>query len=303
MGHALRAVRRALRRPAPRVSAAEVLAALERLGPLERSDLGNAPEAPVFVLSTGWRTGSTLLQRILMTDRRVLLWGEPLGRMGLVSRLAEAVCGMRPGWPPEEFWIDRRAPSEDPTTAWIANLFPPAVDFRAALRSLVERWLVVPARERGFVRWGLKEVRLGSPEAVLLRWLYPAACLVVLTRDPLAAYRSIRGSAPDWVLYARWPDRRVDDAVTFARHWNALAASWAEDTAPAERLVIRYEDLVRPGYDFRPLASFVSLELAPEKALGSQVGGASREVQLGALETMLVRRETVTGRRVMGYRP
>src|ERR1700759_2808533 len=36
-------------------------------------------EAPIFLLSTGWRAGSTLLQRILVTDPSLLLWGEPLG--------------------------------------------------------------------------------------------------------------------------------------------------------------------------------------------------------------------------------
>ena len=44
-------------------------------------------ESPIFLLATSWRSGSTLLQRILVTDRRVMLWGEPLGEMALVSEL------------------------------------------------------------------------------------------------------------------------------------------------------------------------------------------------------------------------
>src|SRR5215813_11772058 len=48
-------------------------------------------EAPIFLLSTGARAGSTLLQRILVTDPRLLLWGEPLGEMALLSRLTEMV--------------------------------------------------------------------------------------------------------------------------------------------------------------------------------------------------------------------
>ena len=46
------------------------------------SDAANAErdtESPIFLLATGWRTGSTLLQRILVTDPHLLLWGEPLG--------------------------------------------------------------------------------------------------------------------------------------------------------------------------------------------------------------------------------
>ena len=49
-------------------------------------------EAPIFVLASGWRTGSTLLQRILVTDPDVLLWGEPLGDLGLLSNIAEMLA-------------------------------------------------------------------------------------------------------------------------------------------------------------------------------------------------------------------
>jgi hypothetical protein len=50
-----------------------------------KEDDGN--ESPIFLLSTGWRSGSTLLQRILVTDPSVLLWGEPLGEMALISQI------------------------------------------------------------------------------------------------------------------------------------------------------------------------------------------------------------------------
>src|SRR5215475_4503356 len=46
-------------------------------------------DAPIFVLSNGGRAGSTLLQRILITDPRLLMWGEPMGEMALVSRMTE----------------------------------------------------------------------------------------------------------------------------------------------------------------------------------------------------------------------
>ena len=62
----------------------ETIAALDaraRQAPDAKSDT----ESPIFLLSTGWRAGSTLLQRILVTDPRLLLWGEPLGDMILLS--------------------------------------------------------------------------------------------------------------------------------------------------------------------------------------------------------------------------
>jgi len=222
-----------------------VSAALERLAPFEVPVPDQS--SPVFVLSTGWRTGSTLLQRVLMTDRRLMLWGEPLGRLGLLTRLAEAVCGLQPGWPSDEYWVERR-PQEDLRTSWIANLFPPAEDFRASLRALFDRWLGEPARARGYARWGFKEVRLGAAEAILLRWLYPSAQFVVISRDPSDAYRSVKGSARDWSLYARWPDRRVDCVVSFARHWDALASSWDHAPPVLAPFVVRYKELTAGGH-------------------------------------------------------
>jgi len=295
----VRAIARALGRrpigPHPR----EVSAALERLGPFETPAPGEEGASPVFVLGTGWRTGSTLLQRVLMTDRRLMLWGEPLGRIGLLTRLSEAVCGMQPGWPPEEYWLERRPPG-DPTTSWIANLFPPADDFRASLRALFERWLGEPARARGYARWGFKEVRLGAAEATMLRWLYPSTQFVVSSRHPIAAYRSVKGSARDWSLYARWPDRRVDCVVSFARHWDSLASSWDHAPTGLAPFVVRYEDLAAGG-DLAPLASRLGLSLDPAPALATRVGETVRPAALSALEGLLLRRETRNGRRAMGY--
>jgi ABC-type uncharacterized transport system YnjBCD ATPase subunit len=48
-------------------------------------------DAPIFLLATGWRAGSTLLQRMLVTDPRVILWGEPFCDLALPSRVAEMV--------------------------------------------------------------------------------------------------------------------------------------------------------------------------------------------------------------------
>jgi hypothetical protein len=274
-----------------------VSAALERLGPFEKPEPGE--HDPVFVLATGWRTGSTLLQRVLMTDRRLMLWGEPLGRFGLLTRLSEAVCGVQAGWPPNEYWFDQRPPG-DLTACWIANLFPPAEDFRASLRALFDRWLCEPARLRGYTRWGFKEVRLGAAEGVLLRWLYPSAHFVVISRNPINAYRSVKGSARDWSLFARWPDRHVDCVVSFARHWDSLASSWTGGPTDLAPFVVRYEDLTSSD-DFAPLASRLQLSLEPARALDIRVGATGGDGAVSMLERVLVRRETTTGRRAMGY--
>lgn len=150
-----------------------------------------------------------------------------------------------------ELWKNQGNPtSSSMATSWIANLYPPGNDFRWALRSLFDRWLGEPARQRGFARWGLKEVRLGAVEASLLHWLYPHARFVILSRHPYDCYRSLADS--NWQqVYFRHPDICIDSAAGFAKHWNRLAASWSELPVGFPSFHIKYEDLINGKVDFR----------------------------------------------------
>src|SRR5260370_858511 len=49
--------------------------------------VNTSTEAPVFVLAAGWRSGSTLLQRLLMPA--CFIWGEPFGHADLIDSLAD----------------------------------------------------------------------------------------------------------------------------------------------------------------------------------------------------------------------
>ena len=52
----------------------------------------DAPEnRPVFVLAAGWRSGSTLLQRLVMSSGETLVWGEPYDRACYVQDLARSL--------------------------------------------------------------------------------------------------------------------------------------------------------------------------------------------------------------------
>jgi hypothetical protein len=252
-------------------------------------------EEPIFVLSTGWRTGSTLLQRILVTDPRLLMWGEPWGRMALIPKLTESLCAVAEGWPPPEYLIDSDTP--DFAVSWIANLFPPPSDLRAALRHLMNRWLGTPARTLGYGRWGFKEVRLSAADACLLRWLYPRGKFIILVRNPLDAYLSARLAQ----LWYRWPDLPIYGPVAFARHWNRLAVSWLDVPEDFRPIIIKYEDLVSTDFDFRSLERSLGLTLDAGRALSSRIGGSEKLERLTLRERQVVIRETRAGMSVYGY--
>ena len=256
-------------------------------------------EAPIFLLSTAMRSGSTLLQRILVTDPRVLLWGEPFGEMDLVSRIAEMVSNSVSPWNLE--WSENLNPtSQNLATTWIADLYPPGENFRLALRALFDRWLGQPARQQGFARWGLKEVRLGATEATLLQWLYPRAKFVILSRHPYDAYRSLADA--DWpVCYIRRPELSIDSAVAFARLWNRIALSWSELPVGFPAFHIKYEDMISGKVDFRGLESWLGIEIKENVALSAAVGGTAKRTRLAWFERLIIAHEATAGMSALGY--
>ncbi|MGO9577744.1 MAG: sulfotransferase family protein [Terriglobales bacterium] len=256
-------------------------------------------EAPIFLLSTGWRAGSTLLQRILITDPRLLLWGEPLGDMTVISRMAEMVSHSISPLKLRVWESQVDANSSALATSWIANLYPPSSYLRKALRSLVAEWLAKPARDRGFARWGLKECRLGATEATLLHWLYPNAKFVVISRHPYDSYRSLADAK--WAPYYRYPDVRVNSAATFAHHWNRLAVSWSDLPAGFPCFQIKYEDLADGKVDFRKLESWLGIEVKENIALSVPVGGTRKREHLTWYERSIIAREAAAGMRALGY--
>ena len=63
-----------------------------------------AQDSPVFVLAAGWRSGSTLLQRMLMPS--CMMWGEPYGHSCMLQSMADPLRCMTSDWPEPHFFYD-----------------------------------------------------------------------------------------------------------------------------------------------------------------------------------------------------
>jgi len=142
---------------------------------------------------------------------------------------------------------------------------------RDGFRAHLDTLLAAPARRRGFERFGVKEVRLGALAAHFVKWIYPDARFVFVTRSPLASWRSYRGSG--WWL--RRPDQRVQGPEAFARVWSSIAASHLSLPVP-DAVWVRHEDLVRGAVDLAALAAHCRIGRIDPSVLTTKARGVVR---------------------------
>jgi hypothetical protein len=142
-------------------------------------------------------------------------------------------------WPHSTFFIDAKAKDVDLSQQWIANLYPPPESMRRAHLNLFLTLFSEPAKARGYLRWGLKEVRYGREQIHYLRWLFPGAKFVLLVRNPQDCWRSYRGKG--W--FARWPNKPVRTPRCFGRNWTQLAGDFLRESESDDVYLVRYEDL------------------------------------------------------------
>lgn len=256
--------------------------------------------SPIFLLSAGWRSGSTLLQRLIMSDKRVILWGEPYDECAPIQALAATCEAFRSDWPPKDYYYDG-TPPQQLTGSWIANLFPAPESLRQAHRVFLDTLFGAPALAAGATRWGLKEVRLTIEHARYLKWLYPHARFVLLCRHPLDAYRSYCAYGRSW--YNVYPHRPVFTPTAFGDHWRRLTEGFLADGDALGALLVRYEALLEDPALLTALDRHLDLEtdhtLLTRKIGGS--GGERRGAEVNGLERWLLRRATGPVAARLGY--
>jgi len=229
-------------------------------------------ENPVFILSAGWRSGSTMLQRLVMSREAILIWGEPYSHARVLHHLAGTVSTITADWPRDEWFVDRY-PLDELSSRFVANMYPNVQDLLQACLAYTRTLLEEPARSRGFDRWGLKDVRLTIEDAHFLRWLYPQARFVFLCRNPYAAYRSYR---LDRSWYNEWPDDPVFTAERFGRHWRELAQGFQDGYKEFGGVFLRYEDLSAGNFDVTALEDYLQIGI-DNQLLEKKVGTHRRQ--------------------------
>lgn len=258
------------------------------------------PERPIFLLSAGWRSGSTLLQRLILSDSRVMLWGEPYDECGIIQLMAATNLAFRPGWPPADYFYDGSAITEL-SGEWIANLFPSLEDLRNSHRAFFDTLFIKPAQRAGATRWGIKEVRLNSEHCAYLHWIYPNAKFIFLYRNPLDAYRSYCRYGRNW--YDTFPDKPIFTPDSFGKHWRLLMESFLRDAKTLDALMIRYEDLISGSTPLEDIEGYLNISI-DRNVLNDKVGSSDRggeKAHVSRLEKWLLKRAVNPIAHQLGY--
>src|SRR5271168_5413071 len=192
---------------------------------------------PLVVLAAGHRCGSTLVQRLLCSHPRVMIWGEHAGQLRPILAAVERL----------RLWTDHSATFAPDELApcgyqgFIAALTPERSCVDDACRAFVETLFAKPALQLGRPIWGFKEVRYGLSDALLLQGLFPRLRVIQIVRDPRDVLRSLEYCERDF----GWTRRDTEAAL---RYWLKVAGSFvgsgADPNLGSLILTVRYEDLI-----------------------------------------------------------
>jgi hypothetical protein len=247
-----------------------------------------------------------MLQRLVTSGREVLVWGESGGGLNHVLeslRLFER--SLRPSSHPKgggggALQYERFVASGGRGDLWVANMNPRPQHILDTYRTMFDKLYGAPARELGFGRWGVKEVRGTAVCTRLLRLLFPDARFVFLIRNPLACLRSIKQR--HYLFSDNWGARvETDQLLHFARNWAKLATIYAKDKSG---LHLRYEDLTTGGASLGAIADFLEVRPFDAKFMGESRAdwpAISPELALSESETAMVTPILADAMRVWGY--
>ena len=252
-------------------------------------------EEPVFIFGASWRTGSTLLQRVVNASSDVFIWGEPrflTQAQTLYARMMDIAT--RPGQ-------DAGDISDIPSGAWIPTVFPGEERVRNAYATLFCDLFAYDARAARFPRWGFKEVRPGAVKSArFLHEIFPGSKFVFLVRHPLDTYHSLRNK--DFF-------RSFKNPYLPANAWATNTSDFLDvlRTSSLPAILVRYEDLTgtpdKRDEVLQALCSHLRIRRteAMDNELAVRSGNSTYSVALTPEDIAEVTRRTEHAARLCGY--
>ncbi|MGI9213601.1 MAG: glycosyltransferase 61 family protein, partial [Methylococcaceae bacterium] len=232
---------------------------------------------PVFIFAACWRTGSTLVQRLLNTSEQLMIWGEP-GYLDLMRRVYEMMT--RQTASQEKIWESLL--STGLSDQWVPNLAPKRECTQEALNVFFNHLYYSSAAELkpSCRAWGMKEVRAGAMDNTLfIHQIIPDARFIFLFRDPVDCFESVIASN----FYRHFEDPLFPMKV-YADNMRRILA--LRDAPPAyDYHILRYEDLIGDEWKttLDSLFEFVGVphpEMTESVIQGKKLGGSINKMPL-----------------------
>ncbi len=216
--------------------------------------------APVFIFSAGWRSGSTLVQRLLCSSKKIIVWGESGGALSDFSNAFVRYQQMLgPGGQRFKYGyggngadqFQRYISASLGEDEWIACMNSDEDNIYRAIKTAINTIYRDPAVNNGFSRWGVKEVLADVQTATFLKMLYPEALFIFLVRHPFDCVSSIK--------QRKWMDLPPgrDPIEYFGGIWRDLAQ---EFRLCEFGLKIRYEDLVDRSSVIQQIRGYINID-------------------------------------------
>lgn len=222
-------------------------------------------ERPIFLFSSSWRSGSTLLQRYITATGEALVWGETGGAL---NALRDALNGWEQITADSSRHFDKctggkgeqtynsliKSQKKDHAQQWIANLTPPYTEIESSLRTMLIDLYGKRAEKLGYSRFGIKETRCDLTTALHLQRLFPDAKFLFLIRNPFAAILSIKRR--------QWMGRPADHATLhyYAEHWRTRSAQFRKANFG---MAFRYEDFISDPSLRNEIMNYLEIDTRP----------------------------------------
>ncbi len=235
--------------------------------------LGNIPTSaiitdldPLIITAPATRSGTTLLQRLLCSSRRALIYGELVAQDLEFFLNAYSYKAQEYGYYRQRFTRNLEQILADDVNDWIFDLLPDLDGYVGALgRSAFAglRYCRDYAQQLGRPVWGCKYPAWKPAFIRLLRVLMPRARFIAITRDLGPCVRSAK---------AQFHFNSQADVSEFCRTWLEGMEYWNRIGDDPAALVLRYEELTaEPDAALRCLAEFTRLDDIKREVLSRKI--------------------------------
>lgn len=250
----------------------------------------------MFIFAATWRTGSTLLQRILNASDEIFIWGEPTflpDVLALFDKIEQRFTKVE---------FNRQEALAKRIGAWIPVVSPLPAQARHGLRALFDALYAnddVLCKGR---RWGFKEVRPNAVEYIrFLKMLYPEARFYFLIRNPWDAYRSVQA-------------KKFKQNFTYPMHpvevWNQNAcAAYDHIQSDDHCLLVKFEELIQQDRQnnelLQKITQHASINLCDRmyEELETVTDSSGKDVRLSDENSAEIQKIAGQTTRLFGYDP